>query len=216
MKTPGELSTRSSQPSLRRPREPAHRAAPGPQRDQGSGSERGAGVVYAERYDGATIRDVARRAGVDPALVHHYFDNKQTLFVAAIQVPVDPTVIIDSIARGDPLGAGERIAHTFLATWDIPENQSPMVALLRSAASNERAAVMFREFISREIFARIMRALDVSDPDLRASLVATQLLGVALMRYVIGVEPLASTPSDRLADMIAPTLQRYLTEPLPH
>jgi Tetracyclin repressor-like, C-terminal domain len=91
-----------------------------------------------------------------------------------------------------------------------------MVALLRSAASNERAAVMFREFISREIFARIMRALDVSDPDLRASLVATQLLGVALMRYVIGVEPLASTPSDRLADMIAPTLQRYLTEPLPH
>ncbi len=97
----------------------------------------------------------------------------------------------------------------------VPVNRSPLVALLRSAASNERAAVMFREFITREIFARIMKELDVTDPDLRASLVATQLMSVAFMRYVMGVEPLASTPGDRLADTIAPTLQRYLTEPLP-
>jgi AcrR family transcriptional regulator len=67
-------------------------------------------------YDGATIRDLARRAKVDPGLVHHYYGNKQTLFVAAVRVPVDPTMMIDSIARGDPLAAGERIAHTFLET----------------------------------------------------------------------------------------------------
>jgi AcrR family transcriptional regulator len=162
-------------------------------------------------YDGATIRDVARRAGVDPALVHHYFDNKQKLFAAAVEVPVDLTDIIETVLDGDVDSLGRRIARTFLGVWDGQAGRNPIVALIRSAASSEHAARMLREFISSEILGRITRMLEVPDARVRASLVGAHLVGVAVLRYVVGVEPLASTPGEELADMIAPTLQRYLT-----
>jgi AcrR family transcriptional regulator len=162
-------------------------------------------------YDGATIRDVARRAGVDPALVHHYFENKQKLFLAAVEVPFDPTVIVESVLDGEVDSLGERIARTFLLVWDGRAGRSQIVSLIRSATSNEHAARMLREFISTEILGRITRSLELPDARLRATLVGSQLIGVALMRYVIAVEPLASVPQEDVAGMIAPTLQRYLT-----
>jgi AcrR family transcriptional regulator len=161
-------------------------------------------------YSGATIRGVARRARVDPALVHHYFGSKRNLFIAAIEIPVDPTEIIATLLEGDEDDLGERIANTFLRVWDGDVDRSPMVALIRSATTDDRAAAMFREFILGEIFAPIIARLGGGHARLRATLVASQLMGVALMRYVIGLEPLASSPRDQLANLIAPTLQRYL------
>lgn len=162
-------------------------------------------------YADATIRDIARRAGVDPALIHHYFGNKHKLFASAVELPVDPAEFIATVVAGDIDSVGERIALSFLRVWDDQLDRSPMVALIRSATSNEQAAAMFREFITSEILGRVTASLEVSHPQLRASLVGSQLMGIALVRYVIGVEPLASTPGDQLAAMIAPTLQRYLT-----
>lgn len=176
----------------------------------------GARASFAENgYDGATIRDVARRAGVDPALVHHFFDNKQKLFVAAVEVPVDPAELVAHILAGDLDSIGKRIAYTFLRVWDGQGGTSPMITLIRSAASNAQAARMIREFVSAEILGRITRSLKVPDARLRAALVGSQLIGLAMLRYVIALEPLASASPEDLAEMVAPTLQRYVTEDLP-
>jgi AcrR family transcriptional regulator len=162
-------------------------------------------------YDGATIRDVARRAHVDPALVHHYFKNKQSLFAATVQVPFDPTEIVERVLSSERDSLGESIVRTFLEVWDGHAGNSPMVALIRSATSNEDAARMIREFLTTEVLGRITRRLEVADAPARAALVGSQLMGLALMRYVIPIEPLASAPRAELADLIAPTIQRYLT-----
>jgi AcrR family transcriptional regulator len=162
-------------------------------------------------YDGATIRDVARRAHVDPALVHHYFKNKQSLFAATVQVPFDPTEIVERVLSGERDSLGASIARAFLEVWDGHSGHSPMVALIRSATTNEDAAKMIREFLTTEVIGRITRRLEVPEAPARAALVGSQLMGLALMRYVIPIEPLASAPRAELADLIAPTLQRYLT-----
>jgi AcrR family transcriptional regulator len=162
-------------------------------------------------YDRATIRDVARRADVDPALVHHYFENKQRLFAATVQVPFDPSEIIGRVLDGDPNSLGNRIVQTFLEVWDGQAGHSPMVALIRSATTNPQAAQMIREFLSTEVLGRITRNVQMPQAEVRAALVGSHLMGVALMRYVITVDPIASASRDELADLIGPALQRYLT-----
>ena len=162
-------------------------------------------------YDRATIRDVARRADVDPALVHHYFDNKQRLFAATVQVPFDPSEIIGRVLDGDPKSLGKRIVQTFLEVWDGQAGHSPMVALIRSATTNPQAAQMIREFLSTEVIGKITHSVQMPQAEVRAALVGSHLMGVALMRYVITVDPIASASRDELAALIGPALQRYLT-----
>ena len=162
-------------------------------------------------YDGATVRGIAREAGVDPALVHHYFGTKEHLFVSAMQLPIDPAVIIPALLAPGVDGLGERVVRMFLTVWDSPESSHPFIGLLRSAMTHEKSAAMMREFVTSAIFGRVTVALDVERPQLRANLVASQLIGIAFARYILRVEPLASTPTDELVPIVAPTLQRYLT-----
>ena len=162
-------------------------------------------------YDGATVRGIAREAGVDPALVHHYFGTKEHLFVAAMQLPIDPAVVIPALLAPGVDGLGERVVRMFLTVWDSPEANYHFLGLLRSAMTHEKSAAMMREFVTSAIFGRVTAALDVDQPQLRANLVASQLMGVAFARYILRVEPLASTPTDALVPIVAPTLQRYLT-----
>jgi AcrR family transcriptional regulator len=169
--------------------------------------------AFAERgYQQATIREVAGIAGVDPALVHHYFGTKQDLFVAAVEIPVNPFQAFIELVSEEGLDTlGERQLELFLSVWDQSEQRSPMVALIRSAVSEERAAAMLREFITEEILGRIARELGTPDARLRTNLVASQLVGLIMARYVIRIEPLASTPAPVLVAAIGPTLQRYIT-----
>lgn len=167
--------------------------------------------TFADRgYEAATIRDIATRAGVDPALVYHFYGSKERLFTAAMELPFRPSEIIPALLADGPDGLGERILRMFLSVWDQP-GASPFVALLRSAASNEGAAAMLREFISREVIGRVARSLGVPHAELRASLVGSQISGLAMIRYVLRVEPLASADHDTVIASVAPTLQRYLT-----
>ncbi len=161
-------------------------------------------------YDRATIRDIATAAGVDPALVHHYFDDKEGLFIAAMALPLEPERIVAAVTDGDPDGAGERIASLLLLLWDNTETRNPLLALVRSAVSNDNAARMLREFVAAAIFARVTKELGMPDAELRASLVASQIIGLAIGRYIVGIEPLASAPREVLIAAIAPTIQRYL------
>jgi AcrR family transcriptional regulator len=168
--------------------------------------------AFAERgYQHATIRQVAELVGVDPALVHHYFGTKQGLFVAAVQLPVNPVEQLSAVLADDPERVGERMVEAFLAIWDHAVDRSPLLTLVRSAVGDEAAAAMLREFITAEVLGPIARRLGSPDAGLRATLVGSQLIGLAMARYIVRVEPLASTPAGQIAAAVGPTLQRYLT-----
>jgi AcrR family transcriptional regulator len=189
-------------------------------RRQGESSSRadilaGARASFAEHgYDRATIRDIARRAGVDPALVIHYFHSKEALFGEALELPVHPGEVFARGLAAGPGRLGATIIRTFLESWEPPENRVRLMAMLRSALTNETAMDMMRDLLVREVFGPITEALGVPDAQLRATLVGSQLLGLAVLRYVGRIEPLASASVDELVAAIGPTLQRYLTEDL--
>jgi AcrR family transcriptional regulator len=173
--------------------------------------------AFADRgFDGASIRGIATAAGVDPALVHHYFGNKEQLFLESMRVPVDPGAEISRALAGGLDGAGERLVRALLAVWDSPVGAGA-VALIRSAVSNELFARMLREFLTHAILRRIAKAIDLDPAEaaLRLNLVATQMAGLIVARYIIRLEPLASTDPATLVAVIGPTVQRYLTEKLP-
>jgi AcrR family transcriptional regulator len=166
----------------------------------------------ARGYDGTTLRGIARAAGVDPRLVHHYFDGgKEEIFVAALDFPVRPQDFVAAVLSPGSEGVGERLVRTFLGIWDSPEGRTRIGAILGAAVVNEAGARMIREFITRELLGRIATELAVDRPELRATLAASHLVGIALVRIVIGVEPLASADPEEIVAIVAPTIQRYLT-----
>ncbi|MDI5941196.1 MULTISPECIES: TetR family transcriptional regulator [unclassified Micromonospora] len=169
-------------------------------------------AAFAERgFDAASIRSIAAAAGVDPALVHHYFGGKDQLFLAAMGAPLDPGELLPRVLAGDADGVGERLVRTFLGVWDSPAGTAA-VALLRSAVSNEWTARLLREFLVTQVLRRVLHHLDVDPAELplRGSLVASQLVGLALMRHVVRLEPVASAPPETLVAAVGPTVQRYL------
>jgi AcrR family transcriptional regulator len=142
----------------------------------------------------------------------HYFGSKDGVFRAAMDFPVDPAEFIPRLLAPGLDGLGERLARFFLDTWDSPAG-SPLLGIIRSVVGSERAAAMLKEFISREVLGRIAEALDLDQPQLRASLAGSQLVGLAMLRYVVKLEPLASAPSKQVATWVAPAIQRYLSDP---
>ncbi|MGH8869103.1 MAG: TetR family transcriptional regulator [Actinomycetes bacterium] len=189
----------------------------GPGRRPGHEDTRGTILEAARRsfaehgYDGSTVRGIARDADVDPALVHHYFGGKEQVFVAAMALPFEPSVVVPQILGDGPDGVGERFVRFFLGVWGDPESRDPFLGLLRSATTNEEAATMMREFVSRALLGRVADALDLPDAALRVEASASHLIGLALLRYVIKVEPLASASEEEVVALVAPTIQRYMT-----
>ncbi len=163
-------------------------------------------------FDRATIRGIAAAAKVDPKLVLHYFESKEGIFLAAVDFPFDPSAAIPRLLEPGLNGLGVRLVRFFLEVWGSPAG-SPMLAVIRSVVSSESAAALLREFVTRELLARLAESLELDEPRLRASLVASQLIGLVMLRYIVKIEPLASAPPARVADWIGPTLQRYLTDP---
>lgn len=163
---------------------------------------------------GTSVRAVAARAGVDPALVHHYFGSKDDLFVAALSLPVDPREVLAPVVALGPDGAAERMLRTFLAVWDDPALQLPLLAIARSMV-DPSGGELFRDGFLKVVVGPLGVALGLEEPERRMPLVASQVLGLILMRYLLDVEPIASMSAEELVATYAPTLQRYLTGPLP-
>ena len=164
-------------------------------------------------YSGATIRGIARAAGVDPALVHRFYGSKDSLFAASLELPVDPAVLLPPLIASGPDGLGERLVRTFLDVWDATPGQGPMLALLRSAVSDEAAAAQLRDLLTKVVLGPLVAGTGADRPELRTALAATQLVGLAVARYVVRLEPLASAPAETLACTVGPALDRYLTGP---
>ncbi|MEU5401175.1 TetR family transcriptional regulator [Streptomyces sp. NPDC005963] len=168
---------------------------------------------FAERgYDKTTMRGIARAAGVDAALVHHYYGSKDDVFVAAIEVSFEPAMAVTEILGQGTDGIGERLARYFIGVWENPVSRGPLLVVIRSALTHETAAKVLRGFVLRRLLERIAAELEVPDPKFRAELAASHMIGIAILRYVIQVEPLASADPEEIVSQVAPTLQRYLTE----
>ena len=167
--------------------------------------------AFGERgYDGASIREIAARARVDGALVHHYFGNKQQLFLAASEFPADPAEFVPRILAGPTETMGERVVASVVGLWDLPETRPLLMGIIRSAATDPVAADMARRLLAEGPFLALARAVDLPDAELRATLAGTQLIGLAMARYLIGLEPVASMTPEALAAAIGPTIGRYL------
>ncbi|MFH8598070.1 TetR/AcrR family transcriptional regulator [Streptomyces rimosus] len=168
----------------------------------------------ARGYEKASIRGIAKAADVDPALVHHYYGTKEQVFEAAVEMSFAPALNApEAVLDGGLDGVGERMTRFVFGVWENPVTREPLLAIVRSALTNDVAAAVFRKLIVRQLLRRIAGELAVPDAELRAELAAAQLVGTALMRYVIKLEPLASADPERIIARVAPVVQRHLTGP---
>jgi hypothetical protein len=150
--------------------------------------------------------------------VHHFYGTKERLFADAMQLPVIPSEVLAaafSAGTRDPTAStGELLVRTALTMWDITELRETFLGLLRSALTSDRAAAMFREFLADAILGPVSQLASSADPaeaEYRAAMVASQMVGLALARYVLAFTPAAAASVDDLAATIGPTLDRYLT-----
>lgn len=165
-------------------------------------------------FRGTTIRAVASAAGVDPALVHHYFGTKDDLFLAALELPVDPREVLAPVVAEGPDGAGERFLRTFLSVWDDPDLQVRLRAVVRSVLAEDGGSLIKEGFIP-VVVGPVLAQLVADRPEVRVPLVASQVAGLIVTRYVVGLPPMATMPADDLVARMGPVLQHYLTGDLP-
>jgi len=168
--------------------------------------------AFAGRGFAATsIRAIAADAGVDAALVHHYFDSKQQLFLATVSLPPDLPRLIEQAKAGGTEGLGERLVRTVLMVWDS-DSQPALVAAIRTALAEPGLTRGFGEFLTLEILGRMVHRDDLPEAEAnrRSGLVASQMLGLIMGRYVLRLPALVDRPSDELVAEIGPTIQRYV------
>jgi AcrR family transcriptional regulator len=168
----------------------------------------------ASGFGGTTIRAIATEAGVDAALVHHYFGSKDDLFVAALALPVDPRAVIGAAVAGPAEEAAEKLIRIFLSVWDDPGFQPALLATVRRILE-PGGDKLIREGFLPVVLIPVGEQLGIDRPELRMPLVASQVIGLILARYVVRVEPIASLDPEQLVGIYAPTVQRYLTGELP-
>ncbi|AXI87049.1 TetR family transcriptional regulator, partial [Streptomyces sp. ETH9427] len=168
----------------------------------------------ARGYEKTSVRGIAKAAGVDSALVHHYFGTKERVFEAAVEVAFGPALAErDALLEGPLDEVGERMTRVIIGLWENPVTRTPLLAIVRSAVNNDTAAAVFRRLVASQLLRRIAGQLGRPDAELRAELAAAQLVGIAMIRYVIRIEPLASADPEDIVRRVAPVVQGHLTGP---
>lgn len=161
-------------------------------------------------YDATSLRAIASDAGVDPGVLLHFFGSKEGLFRAVVGWPFDPARVEPELIRPGREGVGARLARTFFGYWEDPTTGAALSALMRSAMSHAESSALLREFVAHELFARLAGLVDGLDAKLRVELAAGHLVGVALLRYILRVEPIASAGVEELVTWLEPALDGYL------
>jgi AcrR family transcriptional regulator len=172
-------------------------------------------VFAAKGYDGASLRGVAREAGVDPALVHHYFDGKASLFVAAMALPFDPRQVKSHAMAPDYSGA--RTIESFLSMWDAAQGSgSSFGSCVSAMAASASVADAIREFVNERVWSVVNREEGESDAvrRQRTAMVSSQLMGLAFTRYILRVPPMSTASPHEIGSWVGPTLDRYVKGPL--
>ncbi|QBI53635.1 TetR/AcrR family transcriptional regulator [Streptomonospora litoralis] len=169
----------------------------------------------AKGYAGATFRGIAAEAGVDPALVRHFYGTKDQLFAATLHIPEEVLYRIQRAFDGDLDHLGERFARAYLGLWEDPQTGPALKAMMRTALTSEQTADLLRDFLQTRILEQVASRLGSDRPRLRSSLAGANVVGVAVARHVARVEPLASLAFDDMVALLAPNLQHYLTGDLP-
>lgn len=168
-------------------------------------------------YDRTSIRAIADEAGVDPALAVHFFGSKESLFREALGWPFDPDLaaerILGSGSGTEPGRLGERLARFFLEMWENPDTRRSLLAVLRGAMTHEESARLLREFLGQQIYRRLTDSDGAAPDAFQVELAASHLIGIALFRYGLELEPIASRSVDSIVECIAPALDRYLATP---
>ncbi len=162
-------------------------------------------------FAGASLRSIATQAGVDVALIPYYFGNKAGLYAATLELQLDPRARLAEVFAAGPEGVGERLARTILGLLDDEATRPVFLSLIRSAVTEGPAREAVRTLIEDVIFGAYAEHLDVPEARERASLAGTQIIGVAMARHIVQIEPLASMPAEDVVAHIGPTLQRSLT-----
>jgi AcrR family transcriptional regulator len=166
-------------------------------------------TLFGQRgYEGTTVRAIAAAAEVNPALLHHFFGTKEQVFAAALNLPVDPATIVPRILDGPRDQIGERLVRVMLEVWRDPDARQSFLALLRSVATHDEAVRMLRQFLERAMLGRLADAL--GGPRLRLTAAAAQVVGLALARFVIGIEPLSTADESEIVLLVAPVIQYYV------
>jgi AcrR family transcriptional regulator len=167
--------------------------------------------MFADRgYDKTSVRDIAAAADVDPAMIRHYFGGKANLFRATVGWPIEPEQLAERILDGDRAGLAARLTGVFFEAWEDPETRTPLLAILRGAATHEESAALVQQFIERRLYPQIATALGGPDAELRVDLAMAQLLGVAYLRHILRIEPLASASPEELVARVAPAVRIHL------
>jgi len=161
-------------------------------------------------YDATSLRGIATEAKVDPALVIHYFGSKEGLFVTATGLPAGLSELFGNLAALPLHDCVEALVRAYLQLIDSDKSRNAILALVRSAVSNDKAAAMLREFMTAELLPVIARLTSHPDAQLRASLVAAQLIGIATQRHIIRIEPLVKASPDEIVTLVAPAIEQYL------
>jgi AcrR family transcriptional regulator len=189
-------------------------------RPGGAGSARedillAARTLFGERGYGATsLRAIAAAAGVDVALISHYFGAKAGLFRASVELPVDPSVLATVVRTTPRDEVGAAVARFLFGALGSDDVRRRLTSLLRAAASEPAAAEEIRSLLEASVFGPIVAALDADQPEVRAVLAASQFVGLVMAREIVGISALRAIPTARLVELIGPTLQRYLAGPL--
>lgn len=166
-------------------------------------------------FEASSLRSVARRAGVDPGTVRHWFGDKAHLLTAALGVAdLDPGAVVREVLAGPPETLGERLVLAMVRLWDTDDGATVRV-VMPAVVADPALRALLPQFLGAEVFGPVARTLDVDDVALRVSLAASQMAGLLLTRHLVRVDPLASRPPEEVAALVGPTVQRYLTGALP-
>lgn len=202
---------------------PEREAAQRPRGRRARGEDTRVAIIEAARaeflergYAAGSMRSVARRAGVDPALVRYWFDDKPSLFAASLMdARINPARLAERVAAGPVETIGTRLLETVLGVWEFPDGREKMQILLRSVAAGYDLPASLREYLMVEVFARVRPVVTGADADLRVNLAMSHVVGLLLARYVVRLEPLASASVADVVAQAAPVVQRYFTPDAP-
>jgi AcrR family transcriptional regulator len=192
-------------------REPKVGRRPGNQDTRGQIIAAARHAFAAKGFAGTSMRGIAAEAGVDAALIHHYFESKQQLFLATVALPLELPHVLEQVAAGDRNDLGERLVRTVLAVWDS-ELQPSLVAAVRTTLTDPALTRSAGEFFTLEVIGHVLRRDDIptEEANRRGGLVASQIFGLVIGRYVLRLPVLANRRTEDLVAEIGPTVQRYV------